>query len=192
MKYHPIVIVGIILFLLLGSHPIVLSENSEIVSQVRVPSDEILILIENHFKSIQRNAKEGKISAEIASEAEKSYTELQKYLVRSRAEVQVLRIDLMTAKDPKDRERIINDMSQLFAERESNKLLCWDKLRAIEDNSHSKPIGAVPTTPQSTKKLDQQQNQPAQSSTSENKLIERELDIEIVIEAEDISAGERE
>lgn len=192
MKNHPVLITGIIFFFLLGFHLIVLAETAEIRPELAETSDEIISSIDKNYQAIKQNVEKGTISPQLFSEAETSYVELKKYLLRSHAEVQILRIDLVTVKDSEERERTINKLSQLLKERERNKMICLDQLRAINNNSSSEPAGAMRKTPQSTEKLDQQRSQAEHSSSSGNKYRESELDIEIIIEPEDISTGQRD
>ena len=142
------------------------SVPSSKVSEVQIETTDPLEDFAKEYKAIRKKVEEGSLPAEAMSKATEMQIGLQKYLIKVEAELEILRLDVLHGGDDQ-RERALNQIVKLVAEREQTKISYLQQLQALEGGSR----------------------------TSEDKTVKREkgkdFDIEITIAPENIGDGER-
>ena len=136
------------------------------VDVVRITGEDPLKAFDEEYEAISAKVNEGSLPAEAMSRATEIQIGLKKYLIKAEAELEILRLDVLHGGDDQ-RERALNQIVELVAERERTKISYLRQLQELR----------------------------AVGKTSEGKTGKREKgkdsDIEITIAPENIGDGER-
>jgi hypothetical protein len=131
------------------------------VDRVEIKTIDPLKDFEEEYEAISKKVKEGAFSAEVMSRAREIRIGLQKYLIKTEAELEILRLDVLHGAQAQ-RQRALNQIVELVAEREQTKISYLQQLQALRTGSE----------------------------TSEDKT-GKDLDIQIKIAPEDFGDGKR-
>jgi len=142
------------------------SATPSAVDEVEVKTTDPLKAFEEEYKAIAEKVEESSLSAEVMSSASEIRMGLQKYLIKTEAELEILRLDVLEGAEAQ-RQRALNQIVELVAEREQSKISYLQQLQALKNGG----------------------------KTSEDKTgikgTAKDLDIKINIAPEDIGDGER-
>jgi len=136
------------------------------VDEVEIKTTDPLKAFEEEYKAIAEKVEEGSLSAEVMSRASEIRMGLQKYLIKTEAELEILRLDVLHGADAQ-RQRALNQIVELVAEREQTKISYLQQLQALK-------IGGRTS-----------EDKPGIKGTA------NDLDIKIKIAPEDIGDGKR-
>lgn len=131
------------------------------VDRVEIKTIDPLKDFEEEYEAISKKVKEGAFSAEVMSRAREIRIGLQKYLIKTEAELEILRLDVLHGAQAQ-RQRALKQIVELVAEREQTKISYLQQLQALRTGSE----------------------------TSEDKT-GKDLDIQIKIAPEDFGDGKR-
>jgi len=136
------------------------------VDEVEIKKTDPLKAFEEEYRAIGEKVEEGSLSAEVMSRASEIRLGLQKYLIKTEAELEILRLDVLHGAEVQ-RQRALNQIVELVAEREQTKISYLQQLQALKTGG----------------------------KTSEDKTGKKgtanDLDIKIKIAPEDIGDGKR-
>jgi len=136
------------------------------VDEVEIKITDPLKAFEEEYKAIGEKVEEGSLSAEVMSSASEIRMGLQKYLIKTEAQLEILRLDVLHGAEAQ-RQRALNQIVELVGEREQTKISYLQQLQALKTGG----------------------------KTSEDKTgikgTAKDLDIKIKIAPEDIGDGER-
>ena len=113
------------------------SVPSSKVSEVQIKTTDPLEDFAKEFEAIRKRVEEGSLPAEAMSRATAIRTELQKYLIRAEAELEILRLDVLHGGDDQ-RERALNQIVELVEKREQTKMSYMKELRGVSKPSEDK------------------------------------------------------
>ena len=113
------------------------SVPSSKVSEVQIETTDPLEDFAKEFEAIRKRVEEGSLPAEAMSRATAIRTELQKYLIRAEAELEILRLDVLHGGDDQ-RERALNQIVELVEKREQTKISYMKELRGVSKPSEDK------------------------------------------------------
>jgi hypothetical protein len=133
---------------------------------VEVKTTDPLKAFEKEYEAISKKTKEGSLPSEAMSRATAIRMGLQKYLIKTEAQLEILRLDVLHGADAQ-RETALNRMVELVAEREQTKISYLQPLQALEAGSET-----------------------SRDQTGKKKTV-KDVDIEIKIAPENIGDGER-
>ena len=136
------------------------------MDEVEIKTIDPLKAFEEEYKALGAKAEEGSLSAEAMSRASNIRIGLQKYLIKTEAQLEILRLDVLHGAEAQ-RERALNQIVELVAEREQTKISYLQQLQALKDGSKTS------------------EDKTGQKGTG------KDLDIKIKIAPEDIGDGER-
>jgi len=136
------------------------------VDEVKIKNADPLKAFEEEYGAIRRKAEEGDLSADVMSRATEIRIGLQKYLIKTEAELEILRLDVLHGADAQ-REKALNQIVDLVAEREQAKIAYLQELQAIRGKSKT-----------------------SEDNSSEKGTV-KDTDIKITIAPEDIGDGKR-
>jgi hypothetical protein len=131
------------------------------VDRVEIKTTDPLKAFEEEYKAVGEKVEEGSLSADVMSRATAIRMGLQKYLIKTEAELEILRLDVLHGAESQ-RQRALNQIVELVAEREQTKMSHLQELQALKTGG----------------------------KTSEDKT-GKDLDIQIKIAPEDIGDGKR-
>jgi hypothetical protein len=134
--------------------------------EVEIKTSDPLKAFEKEYEAIGKKVEEGSLSVEVMSRASEIQIRLQKYLIKTEAQLEILRLDVLHG-DEIQQEKALNQMVELVAEQERTKMSYLQQLQAIK--------GGGNTSDDKTGK----------------KGTAKDLDIKINIAPEDIGDGER-
>jgi folate-binding Fe-S cluster repair protein YgfZ len=86
------------------------------------------------YEEIQTRVQEGTLPAAVGAKADELKMELEKYLIRTEAELQILQVDVLYGAD-NQREATLKEVVALAAERERTKMAYLQRLQAL-NTSH--------------------------------------------------------
>jgi len=136
------------------------------VDEVEIKAIDPLTTFEEEYRAIGEKVEEGSLSAEVMSSASEIRLGLQKYLIKTEAELEILRLDVLHGAEVQ-RQRALNQIVELVAEREQTKISYLQQLQALKSGG----------------------------KTSEDKTgikgTAKDMDIKIKIAPEDIGDGKR-
>jgi len=101
------------------------------VDEVEIKKTDPLKAFEEEYKAIAEKVEEGSLSAEVMSRASEIRMGLQKYLIKTEAELEILRLDVLHGADAQ-RQRALNQIVELVAEREQTKISYLQQLQALK------------------------------------------------------------
>ena len=133
---------------------------------VRIETTDPLEAFEKEYEAISEKVEEGSLPSMIMSRATAIRMGLKKYLINTEAQLEILRLDVMQGADGQ-REKALNQIVNLVAEREQTKMAYLQELQALQGGSRT-----------------------SEEKTG-NKEAGKELNIEIKIAPEHIGDGER-
>jgi len=136
------------------------------VDEVKIKNADPLKAFEEEYGAIRRKAEEGDLSADVMSRATEIRIGLQKYLIKTEAELEILRLNVLHGADAQ-REKALNQMVELVEQREQTKIYYFQELQAIQSGSKTS------------------ENNAGQKGTVKDE------DMEITIAPEDIGDGKR-
>ena len=136
------------------------------INGIEIKTTDPLEAFEKEYEDISEKVEEGSLPSTVMSRATAIRMGLQKYLIKTEAQLEILRLDVMQGVD-RQRETALNQIVKLVAEREQAKIAYLQELQALGGGSR----------------------------TSEEKTgikeTGKDLDIEIKIAPEHIGHGER-
>ena len=136
------------------------------INGIEIKTTDPLEAFEKEYEDISEKVEEGSLPSMVMSRATAIRMGLQKYLIKTEAQLEILRLDVMQGVD-RQRETALNQIVKLVAEREQAKIAYLQELQALGGGSR----------------------------TSEEKTgikeTGKDLDIEIKIAPEHIGHGER-
>jgi len=142
------------------------SATASEVDEVRIKTTDPLNGFEEEYEAIRRKVEEGSLSAEVMSRASEIRVGLQKYLIKTEAQLEILRLDVLHGAEAQ-RQRALNQIVDLVAEREQTKISYLQELQALKSGSKKS------------------EDKTGQKGTA------NDLDIQIKIAPEDIGDGRR-
>ena len=134
------------------------------VDEMEIKTTDPLIAFEEEYKAMNERLEEGSLPAEALSRAAEIRIGLKKYLIKTDAKLEILRLDLLHGDDYEARQTTLQEMLTLAAERERTKMAYLQRLQAL-NTAHL----------------------PGEKTTKNGKF----KDIEIEIGPENITEGER-
>ncbi len=138
------------------------SAPAEITSMEPEPKDLVADFEQMHGEMLAR-VKEGTLPADVGAKAKELKIALEKYLIKTQAQLQVLQLDVLYGAD-EQREPALKKVVALAAERERSKIAYFQRLQALNT---------------------------ANSASEKTRRKGKVKDIEIEIGPEDIADGER-
>ena len=136
------------------------------INGIEIKTTDPLEAFEKEYEDISEKVEEGSLPSMVMSRATAIRMGLQKYLISTEAQLEILRLDVMHGADGQ-RETALSRIVELVAEREQTKMSYLQKLKALKTGGR----------------------------TSEDKTgikgTAKDLDIKIKIAPEDIGDGER-
>ena len=157
-----VMLVILTMIMALGCATDQISIPSEITSMEPEPSDLVAAFLQLHGEMLAR-VQEGTLPVDAGAKANELKIALEKYLIKTEAQLQILQLDVLHGKDDQ-REAALKKVVALTAERERTKMAYLQQLQAL-NTSHL--------------------------SGEKTKRNGKFKDIEIEIGPEDISEGER-
>jgi len=142
------------------------SASSREVDEVEIKKTDPLKAFEEEYEAIGEKVEEGSLSAEVMSRASEIRMGLQKYLIKTEAELEILRLDVLHGAEAQ-REKALNQIVTLVAVREQTKIFYLQQLQSLKSGSKTS------------------------EDTTGIKGIANDLDIKIKIAPEDIGDGKR-
>ena len=103
---------------------------SEVV-EVEIKTTDPLGLFAEEYKAINEKVEEGFLPAEALSRAAEIRIGLKKYLIKTEAQLEILRLDLLHSDDYGARQTALQEMLALAAERERTKMAYLQHLQAL-------------------------------------------------------------
>ncbi len=134
------------------------------VDEVEIKTTDPLGLFAEEYRAIKEKVAEGSLPAEALSRAAEIRIGLKKYLIKTEARLEILRLDLLHGEDYEAKQTALQEMLALAAERERTKMAYLQRLQTLNT---AKPAG--------------------EKTRRKGKV----KDIEIEIGPEDIADGER-
>jgi hypothetical protein len=116
------------------------SVPSSEVDEAQIKPTDPLEAFSKEFEAIGKKVEEGSLPVEAMSRATEIQIGLKKYLIKAEAELEILRLDVLHGGDDQ-RERALNQIVELVAERERTKISCLRQLkdlRAVGKTSEDK------------------------------------------------------
>ena len=101
------------------------------VDGVEIKTTDPLGAFEEEYKAINEKVEEGSLPAEALRRAAKIRIGLKKYLIKTEAQLKILRLDLLHGDDYAAREAALQEMLALAAERERTKIAYVQRLQAL-------------------------------------------------------------
>ena len=148
------------LFACVPNKPTTPSAADEIEIETRDP----LEAFEEEYAAISKKVDEGSLPSEAMGRATEIRRGLQKYLIKTGAQLDILRLDVVHG-DEVQQEKALNQIVELVAEQEQTKMSYLQQLQALEGGAN-----------------------PSEYKTGKKGTV-RDLDIEIKIAPEDIGDG---
>ena len=142
------------------------SATSRKGDEVKIKASDPLEAFEEEYEAIGEKVEEGSLPSEAMSRATEIRTGLQKYLIKTEAQLEILRLDVLHGTD-EQRERALNQIVELDAEREQTKISHLQQLQTLKSGA----------------------NTPEDKTGKEGTV--KDLDIKIKIAPEDIGDGRR-
>ena len=105
------------------------SAPAEITSMEPEPRDLVAAFRQMHGEMLAR-VQEGTLPADVGAKANELKIALEKYLIKSQAQLQVLQLDVLYGADDQ-REAALKKVVALAAERERNKMAYLQRLQAL-------------------------------------------------------------
>ncbi len=105
------------------------------VGEVEIKTTDPLGAFAEEYKAINEKVEEGSLPAEALSRAAKIRIGLQKYLIKTEAQLEILRLDLLHGDDYEARQAALQEMLALVAERERTKMAYLQQLQALNTAS---------------------------------------------------------
>ncbi|MCF6248416.1 MAG: hypothetical protein L3J69_13805 [Desulfobacula sp.] len=162
----------IVFFLLSQPGPVFTAERSAVAKKAIASLDDDPVL--NDFRKIytriEKKSKKGELSRKSADNADLLVIELKKYLISTKARLEILKMDTLSGKN-QNQTNAVEKLIKLAAEQERVKLSYLDQLKSIEGNMEKSTADAI--------------EKPTRWKT-------KNLDFEIEIEPEDITKGTQE
>jgi len=101
------------------------------VDEVEIKTIEPLKAFEEEYKAIGEKVEEGSHSAEVMSRATEMRIGLHKYLIKTEAELEILRLDVLHGAEVQ-RETALKQIVELVVEREQTKIFYLQELQALK------------------------------------------------------------
>jgi len=101
------------------------------VEEVEVKTTDPLKAFEEEYAAIGKKVEGGSLPSEIMSKASEVRMRLQKYLIKTEAELDILRLDVLQGGDAQ-RETALDQIVALVEEREQTKMSYLQKLKALK------------------------------------------------------------
>ena len=105
------------------------STPAEIMSMGPEPRD-LVAAFRQIYEEIQTRVQEGTLPAAVGAKADELKMELEKYLIKTEAELQILQLDVLYGADDQ-RETALKEVVALAAERERTKMTYLQRLQAL-------------------------------------------------------------
>jgi hypothetical protein len=140
--------------------------NENEVDEVEIKTTDPLAAFENEYEAISKKVEEGSLRSEVMGRASEIRMGLQKYLIRTEAQLEILRLDVVHGTDGQ-RETALSQIVELVAEREQTKISYLQQLQAVKTGG-----------------------KPSEDKTIKTRRTGEDLDIEIKIAPENIGDGE--
>jgi uncharacterized FAD-dependent dehydrogenase len=115
------------------------SVPSSKVNEVQIKTTDPLEDFAKEFEAISKKVEEGSLPAEAINRATEIQIDLNKYLIKAEAELEILRLDVLHGGDDQ-RERALNQMVELVEKREQTKISYLKELRAVSKPSEDKTV----------------------------------------------------
>jgi hypothetical protein len=106
------------------------------VDEVEIKTTDPLGAFEEEYKTINEKVAEGSLPAEALSRAAEIRIGLKKYLIKTEAQLEILRLDLLHGDDYEAGQTALQEMLALAAERERTKMAYLQRLQAL-NTAHS-------------------------------------------------------
>ena len=106
------------------------------VDGVQIKTTDPLEAFEKEYEAIKKKAEEGSLPSMAMSRATAIRIGLQKYLINTEAELEILRLDVMNGADGQ-RETALNRIVKLVAEREQTKIAYLQELQTLQSGSRT-------------------------------------------------------
>ncbi len=109
-------------------------QNSAHLSEldgVEIKTTDPLGAFEEEYEAINKKVAEGFLPAEALSRATEIRIGLKKYLIQTKAQLKILRLDLLHGDDYEARQTALQEMLVLAAERERTKMAYLQRLQAL-------------------------------------------------------------
>jgi len=101
------------------------------VDEVEIKTTDPLGLFAEEYKAINEKVQEGSLPAEALSRAAEIRIGLKKYLIKTEAKLEILRLDLLHGDDYEAKQTALQEMLALAAERERTKMAYLQRLQAL-------------------------------------------------------------
>ena len=105
------------------------------VDEVEIKTSDPLGAFEEEYEAINKKVEEGSLPAEALKRAAEIRIGLKKYLIKTEAELEILRLDLLHGDDFEARQTALQEALALAAERERTKMAYLQRLQAL-DTAH--------------------------------------------------------
>ena len=104
--------------------------------EVEIETTDPLKAFEEEYAAIHEKVEEGSLPAEALSRAAEVRNGLQKYLLKTESQLEILRLDVIHGDDYETRQTALQEMLALAAERERTKMAYLQRLQAL-NTDHS-------------------------------------------------------
>jgi len=101
------------------------------LGEVEIKTIDPLKAFEEEYKAIGEKVEKGSLSAEVMSRASEMRIGLHKYLIKTEAELEILRLDVLHGAEVQ-RETVLKQIVELVVEREQTKMSYLQKLKALK------------------------------------------------------------
>ena len=106
------------------------------VDEVEIKTSDPLEAFAKEYEAMRKQVEEGSLPSEAMGRARAIRRGLEKYLIKTEAELKILRLDVMHGADGQ-RETALNQIVKLVAEREQTKIAYLRELQALQGGSRT-------------------------------------------------------
>jgi hypothetical protein len=99
--------------------------------EVKIETTDPLIAFAEEYAALNQKVEKGSLPAEALSRAAEIRSGLQKYLLKTESQLEILRLDLLHGDDYAARQAALQEMLALAAERERTKMAYLQRLQAL-------------------------------------------------------------
>ena len=110
--------------------------NPSEVNEVEIGTTDPLEVFEKEYEDINEKVEKGSLPSEVMSRATAIRMGLQKYMINTEAQLEILRLDVLHGPDDQ-RETALSRIIELVAEREQTKIAYLQELRALQGGSRT-------------------------------------------------------
>jgi hypothetical protein len=101
------------------------------LDKVEIETTDPLKDFEEEYAAIHQKVEDGSLPAEVLSRAAEIRIGLQKYLIKTESQLEILRLDLLHGDDYTARQAALQEMLALAADRERTKMAYLQRLQAL-------------------------------------------------------------